>query len=167
LLTALGIASVISIAMVAVRFLLFNNVTTINEIKKYTDMAILGIVPKYKKEIPVSQLLVDKNPKSSISEAFRSLRTNLQFLSSSETSKTIAISSSISGEGKTFIAINLGGIIAFAGKKVIILDLDMRTPKIHIGFDAPNTIGISTILIAKNNYEEFHEQEKKKSKLYK
>jgi tyrosine-protein kinase Etk/Wzc len=154
LLTAIGIASILSIVMVAIRFLLFNNITTVNEIKKYTNMAILGIVPKYKKEIPVSQLLVDKNPKSSISEAFRSIRANLQFISNESGAKVVAITSSISGEGKTFVAINLAGIIAFAGKKVIVLDLDMRKPKIHIGFDAPNTHGMSTILIGKDNFED-------------
>ena len=61
-----------------------------------------------------------------------------------------AITSTIAGEGKTFIAINLGGIIAFSGKRVIILDLDMRRPKIHSGFGVKNESGMSTLLISRD-----------------
>ncbi|MBL0342044.1 MAG: hypothetical protein IPP71_14615 [Bacteroidetes bacterium] len=61
---------------------------------------MLGIIPKYKREIPISQLLVDKNPKSIIAEAFRSIRTNLQFISSDENAKVIAVTSTISEKEK-------------------------------------------------------------------
>ena len=61
----------------------------------------------------ISQLVVDKKPKSMLTESFRSIRTNLQFINNDENSKIIAVSSTISGEGKTFIALNLGGIISF------------------------------------------------------
>ncbi len=80
----------------------------------------------------VSQLIVDKSPKSMLTESFRAIRTNLQFINNDVKSKIIAVSSTISGEGKTFVAINLGGIIAFTGKKVVVIDLDMRKPKIHL-----------------------------------
>ena len=66
----------------------------------------------------------------------------------------IAISSTVSGEGKTFLAINLAGIIAFTGKKVVIIDLDMRKPKIHRGFGVKNKTGMSDILAGKNNFED-------------
>jgi capsular exopolysaccharide synthesis family protein len=62
----------------------------------------------------------------------------------------MAITSTISGEGKTFCTLNLGGIIAMSGKKVVILDLDMRKPKIHTGFGVKNDKGMSTILIDKD-----------------
>ncbi|MFN5628183.1 MAG: GumC family protein, partial [Bacteroidota bacterium] len=153
-LVAIIIALIASLSLVVVKYFLFNNITSTNEIKKYTNLSILGLVPTYKKQIPVSQLLVDNNPKSSIAEAFRSIRTNMQFITSESKSKVIAITSTVSGEGKTFIAINLAGIIAFAGKKVIILDLDMRKPKIHAGFNAPNLRGMSTLLIKKDIVED-------------
>ena len=98
--------------------------------------------------------MVDKSPKSLVAEAFRSVRTNLQFISNEPGSKIIALTSTISGEGKTFVAINLAGIIAFSGKRVVIIDLDMRKPKIHIGFSVENSIGMSTLLIGKNCVEE-------------
>jgi tyrosine-protein kinase Etk/Wzc len=141
--------------LVTLKYIFHNNITSLNEISKTSQasIGILGIVPKYNQEIPVSQLLIDKNPKSLISEAFRNIRTNLAFINTNEGAKVIAITSTVSGEGKTFVAINLAGIIAFSGKKVIILDLDMRKPKIHLGFGATNFNGMSTILIGRDSIE--------------
>lgn len=149
-------ALVASLLIIFTRYLSHNEINSLNEITKYTNasISILGIIPKCKVDIPVSQLLVDKSPKSLIAEAFRSVRTNLQFISNEPGSKIIALTSTISGEGKTFVAINLAGIIAFSGKRVVIIDLDMRKPKIHIGFGAENSKGMSTLLIGKNTVEE-------------
>jgi capsular exopolysaccharide synthesis family protein len=129
-----------------------NNITSLHEISKlsHASIGILGMTPKYKNEIPVSQMIVDKNPKSLIAEAFRTIRTNLQFVASENEAKVLAITSTVSGEGKTFVAINLGGIISFSNKRVIILDLDMRKPKIHLGFNVENNHGMSTLLIGKD-----------------
>ena len=143
-----------SLGLIVLRYLFYNEITSMNEIVKFIDVPMLGIVPNYKDSIPISQLLVDKKPKSLIAESLRSIRSNLEFLSTTEGSKMLAITSTISGEGKTFVAMNLAGIIAFSEKKVIILDLDMRKPKIHVGFGVPNDKGMSTILINRNTIEE-------------
>ncbi|MBP6648287.1 MAG: hypothetical protein KA281_01895, partial [Bacteroidia bacterium] len=66
---------IISFLIIFVRYLFYNEITSLDEINQYTDASLLGIIPKYKSEIPVSRLLVDKNPKSAISESFRSVRT--------------------------------------------------------------------------------------------
>ncbi len=147
---------VISVLLVLVRYILHDNITSLNDIAKASNasVGILGMVPKYKKEIPVSQLLVDKNPKSLIAESFRSIRTNLQFVENGPGPKVIAVTSTISGEGKTFVAINLAGIINFSDKRVVILDLDMRKPKIHLGFGVANVRGMSTLLIGKDSLEQ-------------
>jgi len=152
--SSLIVGFVLSFLLIIVKYLLHDQIDIISDIEPYTDAAILGIIPKYKREIPISQLLVDKNPKSIIAEAFRSIRTNLQFISNEKDAKIIALTSTISGEGKTFNAINLAGVIAFSGKKVVILDLDMRKPKIHLGFNVENNKGISTLLIGKDKVEE-------------
>jgi capsular exopolysaccharide synthesis family protein len=153
---SLLLAFLLSLILIIIRYLSHSEINSLNEISKYTHSAvsILGIVPKFKYDIPVSQLLVDKSPKSIIAEAFRSIRSNLQFISNEGGSKTIALTSTISGEGKTFVAINLGGIISFSGKKVIILDLDLRKPKIHLGFKTQNTVGMSTLLIGKDSIDD-------------
>jgi capsular exopolysaccharide synthesis family protein len=89
-----------------------------------------------------------------MAESFRSVRTNLQFLNAERSKTSIAVTSTISGEGKTFVSLNLAGIIAFGEKKVIVCDLDMRKPKIHKGFNAPNDKGMSTLLIGKHSMDE-------------
>ncbi|MGV3641793.1 MAG: GumC family protein [Adhaeribacter sp.] len=154
---AIGLASglVLGIGLIAVRYFMHNTISNIGEVERSTKAAVLGIVPRYTKEkLPVSKLIVDKNPKSAISESIRSIRTNLEFISSSKKKRLITITSTVSGEGKTFVAVNLGGIIALSDQKVIILDLDLRKPKVNIAFDAENNIGVSTILIEKHTVQE-------------
>ncbi len=156
LITYLLTGLIASVLIVLVRYILHDNITSLNDIAKASNasVGILGMVPKYKKEIPVSQLLVDKNPKSLIAESFRSIRTNLQFVENGPGPKVIAVTSTISGEGKTFVAIHLAGIINFSDKRVVILDLDMRKPKIHLGFGVANVRGMSTLLIGKDSLEQ-------------
>jgi tyrosine-protein kinase Etk/Wzc len=133
-----------------------NKIYSIHDVMKYSNqgVSLIGVVPKYDSQIPVSQLIVDKNPKSIISEAFRTIRTNLSFIDNTPGSKLISISSTVSGEGKTFIAINIAGILAFTGKRVVLIDLDMRKPKIHKGFGVKNDIGMSTILTGENTIDQ-------------
>ena len=144
------VALVINIILLIVRYLLFNEITSPDDIRVYSQVPVAGIVPLYKTKLPVSQLLVDIKPNSVFSEAFRSVRSSLEFIKNIKESKTIAISSTISGEGKTFIALNLGGIYSFQGKKTILIDLDLRKPRFHLCFNTDNSKGLSTILIGKN-----------------
>ena len=119
-----------------------------------SEISTLGFIPFVKDKMEISQLIVDKKPKSMLTESFRAIRTNLQFINNDVNSKIIAVSSTISGEGKTFIAINLGGIIAFTGKRVVVIDLDMRKPKIHLAFGTKNENGMSEILSKKTKIED-------------
>ena len=145
----------LGLGLIAGRYLLHNTITSLPELERSSLAAVLGVIPRYKKEkLPISKLIVDKNPKSAISESIRSVRTNLEFISSSKNKRLISITSTVSGEGKTFVAVNLGAIISQSNQRVIILDLDLRKPKIHQAFDAENTKGISTILIERHSVAE-------------
>jgi capsular exopolysaccharide synthesis family protein len=128
------------------KYLFYNEIPSLHDLVKYTHAPVIGVIPKYKNEIPSNQLLVLKKPKSLIAEALRAIRTNLQFIDNEPGSKLVAVTSTISGEGKTFFAMNLAGILAFSDKKVIVIDFDMRKPKIHKGFNVDNVKGVSTIL---------------------
>ncbi len=148
LLVALLTSLLFSLGLVFLRYLFHDKIYSLADITRYSsgNVSLLGIIPKYPNDIPVSQLIVDKNPKALISEAFRAVRTNLGFINATPGSKIVSITSTISGEGKTFVAINIAGVLAFTGKKVVLIDLDMRKPKIHKGFGVSNTIGMSTVL---------------------
>ncbi|NLL27743.1 MAG: polysaccharide biosynthesis tyrosine autokinase [Bacteroidales bacterium] len=137
-----------SIAFLIIRYILYDEIVSLRDVKKLTKIPILGVVPKYKSHIPASQLIVDTRPRSLLAESLRAIRTNLQFIKNVPHSKVVSISSTVSGEGKTFVAINLAGVLAFNNKKVIVLDFDLRKPKIHIGFNTDNDKGISTILLS-------------------
>ncbi|HAC25364.1 MAG TPA: hypothetical protein DCE81_10655 [Cytophagales bacterium] len=133
----------------------FNDkINSIREIEQTTDVPVLGTIPVSKK-IRKDELHVVTNPKSMVSEAIRSLRTNLDFFSTGRDRKFITISSSISGEGKSFLAMNLGAVLALSHKRVALLDLDMRKSKTDqsIKPDDPAK-GMSTILIRKFKWQE-------------
>ncbi len=136
----------LGIGVFLLKYLFYNEIPSLHDILKYTQSPVIGVIPKYKSEIPPNQLLVLKKPKSLISEALRAIRTNLQFINNDPGPKLVAVTSTISGEGKTFFAMNLAGILAFSDKKVIVIDFDMRKPKIHLGFNVENIKGVSTIL---------------------
>jgi len=145
-----------SILFIGVRYFLHNKITSQTELERYTSIPILGVVPQYQKEkLDLSKLIIDRNPKSPVSESLRSIRTNMEFLKVESSQKLISVTSTVSGEGKTFLAINLGGIISLSNQKVLLVDMDMRRPKIHLAFDNPETSkGLSTILIGKHTLEE-------------
>ncbi len=149
-------ALVFSLLIIFLRYFLHNTITSLTEITRQlkSSVSVLGIVPNYKSDVPISQLVIDKNPKSQISEAFRTIRSNMNFINNKPGSKIIAVTSSISGEGKTFVCLNIAGILAYTGKKVILLDLDMCKPKIHKGFGVSNLNGMSTILTNMTSIEE-------------
>ena len=94
----------------------------------------------------MSSIVVTNRPKSGISESFRGVRSNLEFLEEEKGFRSIAVTSTIPGEGKTFVAINLAAIIAMQGKRVLLVDVDLRKPRIHKIFDLPNAAGMSTLL---------------------
>jgi tyrosine-protein kinase Etk/Wzc len=145
---------VINFLFVGFVYLLNNKITNLSELERIKSAPVLGSVPlsRYKNEEVIHIL---NHPKSMVSEALRSIRTNLDFFNILAENKVIAISSTVSGEGKSFIAANLGAVLAFSRKKVILLDLDMRKAKVtQAGIRTDTTKGVSTILIRKNSWEE-------------
>ena len=98
-----------------------------SDIEKYTDIPFLGEVNYDRSKSPI---VIAEGKRSFIAEQFRQLRTSLGYMGIDETHKRILITSSISGEGKSFIAINLGISLALMGKKVVLLELDLAQTKI-------------------------------------
>ena len=98
-------------------------------------------------------LITIKEPNSPVSEAYRTLRTNIQYSSFDKKVKTVLITSSGPGEGKTTIASNLALVIAQGGNKTILIDCDQRKPKVHKLFKLSNTTGLSNMLVGEAEME--------------
>ncbi len=94
-----------------------------------------------------NEIIVDRDPKSPLSEAIKNIRTNLQFASVDGSVKNILITSSTSGEGKSFVTANLAAAFAKLGSKVLIIDCDMRLGRQHKIFSLSNAVGLSNLLI--------------------
>jgi capsular exopolysaccharide synthesis family protein len=103
----------------------------------------------------LKRLITFNNPKSKASEAFRTLRTNLQFSAIDNDLKFILITSSGASEGKSTILSNLAITYAQAGKKTLILDCDLRKPSIHKQFSLDNSEGLTNYLIGETELEEY------------
>ncbi len=127
-----------------------NKVIDKKDIEKGTKAPILGFIShnSLQTEIPV----VEK-PGSTLAESFRSVRTNLKYFIKDTKNPVISVSSTISSEGKTFIAINLAAIIASNGNKVLLIGLDLRKPRIHRIFGIDKDNGISNFLIGQEKFE--------------
>lgn len=122
-----------------------------NDIKKQTQTPLVGTIGHNTRD---SEIPVAANPQSAIAESFRGLRTNLQYFLREKDHKVISITSTISGEGKTFTSINLAAIFAQAGRKTLLVSLDLRKPKIHRVFNMENRVGLSNYLIDKAEYKD-------------
>lgn len=92
------------------------------------------------------ELIVERTPKSPVAEVFRTLRTNIQFMNSKKKMRTLLVTSTMPGEGKSWVSANLAITFAQAGKRVLIIDADMRKGRQHVMFNVENRMGLSNFL---------------------
>jgi capsular exopolysaccharide synthesis family protein len=141
------IAGVAGLAIPLLIFILFellnNKVQSKEDVEKMTTIPFIGGVGH---NAATTNLIVREKPKSGVAESFRALRSNLNYFTSNKTKQVFMVSSSISGEGKTFTTINLATVFALSGKRTLIVGADMRRPKIFEDFGGTNTHGLSTYL---------------------
>jgi capsular exopolysaccharide synthesis family protein len=128
-----------------------DKVNTRYDIEKLTDVSVLGEVGH---SYSSSSMIVSKTNRSMVSEQFRIIRSNLQYVLSKVEKPVIMITSSFSAEGKSFITTNLGGVMALAGKKTVMLEFDIRKPKLFSGMKLGSKVGITNFLVGKANMED-------------
>ena len=138
---------IIPVSIISLIEFLNEKIRSKSDITKITNIPILGVVGHSE---TLNHLSVLNNPKSIIAESFRSIRTNIQYLSTEKTCKVITITSSVGSEGKTFCSTNLASILSIAGYKTLIIGADLRKPMIHKSFELSNKNGLSSFLIGKN-----------------
>lgn len=144
----------IPLMVVFLMTLLDNNINTIEDIQKLTKIPVIGVVGK---KNTLNNLSVFEKPKSPLSESFRAIRSSLQFLYKKQNrqgAKTLMLTSSVSGEGKTFCSINLATVFAMSDKKTVILGLDLRKPRIFGDFNIDNIVGVVNYLIGQKSIDE-------------
>ena len=145
----LGLA--VPFAVIYILDLLNDKIRSRRDIEKATDAPILADISFTEHYEP---LVLSGNNRSIMAEQIRSLRTNLSFLNPGAGVQSILFTSGMSGEGKSFISLNLGVSLAMTQKKTIILELDMRKPKLHEALKMKNTLGLSNYLVGQASLDE-------------
>jgi capsular exopolysaccharide synthesis family protein len=115
-----------------------------------------NIVAKRKKQFKtnIRSLITKFNPKSPISEQYRTIRTNVEFASVDKELRTLLVTSSGPSEGKSSTTANMAVVFAQQGKKVLLIDADLRKPTVHYTFKLDNRIGLSTLLVGEQTLDE-------------
>lgn len=135
----------IPFAGIFLRDMLNDTVQEVRDVEKGTATPILGEIGH---NASGNMLVITKESRSSSAELFRLLRANLQFAAGGKENKVILVTSSMSGEGKTFFSLNLAASLVMTGKRVVVLGFDLRKPKLTQGVNLPNNIGITNYLIS-------------------
>jgi len=145
-----------------------NTVRTQEDLERVLGFTFLGVVPSIKesqrdkvreRKEPFADLLsrdlfIHGNPKSSIAECCRSIRTNLHFMSPDKELHRLLVTSAGPREGKTSTAINLATVIAQSNHRVLLVDTDMRRPRLHKAFGQENRVGMTNLILGELDYEE-------------
>jgi len=130
---------------------LHNKIVDKKDIERGTDVPIIGFIGhnNSKNEIPVKE-----KPGSSLAESFRTIRTNLKYYLNGEKKAIISVTSTLSGEGKTFMSLNLAAILAMLGKKTLLVGVDLRKPRLNKILGHSDNEGLSTFLIGEADISE-------------
>ena len=153
---ALGIGLGAAVAFLA--DLLEARVRTLAEIRKLVDLPLIGVIPFIKDNKIVAAgtvgLLSYQKPQSALAECYKTTRTNLEFLRRSRQAHVLLVASSLPGDGKTTTVSNLAITLASTGRRVLLIDGDLRNPSLHKLFDMPREGGFSDALLSLESIEQ-------------
>lgn len=153
---ALLFGLVVGCAVVVLLEFLENTVRSQSDVEEHLGLAFLGFVPRVEgkgENARERDLYVHREPKSSVAECCRAIRTNLLFMSPDKPFKTLVVTSSGPQEGKSTTCIFLGVAMAQSGNRVLLLDTDMRRPRLHRAFGVPNDVGISSLVVGEGTLD--------------
>lgn len=147
----------ISIGIIILMRFIYNRIPDKETIESLSKTPVIGVIKKLDNEEKDDnyELYVMKSPKSIFSESIRGIRTNVNFILKGGVNKIVCVTSSVSGEGKTFSTVNLAASLTLLGHKVVIVGCDLRRPKIHLTFrNMTNDVGLTTYLIGKHELKD-------------
>lgn len=142
-----------SVLVALLRDLLDNKVRKEDDIRLLTDAPVLASVPAVKSSELLASLS-DHEVQMIHTESYRELRTNLRFLERRESSRSLLVTSSVKGEGKTATSINLAAALSRSGSRVLLIDADLRDPSVHDCLGIEGGAGLSNVLIGDADLEE-------------
>lgn len=150
---ALAAGLVLGYGGALIREVLDTRVTTERDVSRVTDATVIGGIA-FDREAAKHPLIVQVDPHSSRAEAFRTLRTNLQFIDAAERPKTLVFTSSMPGEGKTTTTANLALTMAASGSSVVVIEGDLRRPRLLDYMGMEGSVGLTNVLIGEADIED-------------
>lgn len=150
ILFALG-GLLLPVVAITLRDLLNKRVVQRSDVDELTNAPVIGEIANVKHKNPI---VVSGNDRTAVSEQIRALRTNLQFLRSGGNNLVLQVTSSISGEGKSFVVVNLGASLALIKRPTVVLEMDLRRPTLHSKFGLPVQTGLSSYLVGQAELDE-------------
>lgn len=143
----LGLLAGVGLAFLAEK--MDTSIVSQEQVEEVLGLSFLGIIPRIPqtKDGALAELVVHHLPKSATAECLRAVRTNLLFMSPEKPLRTILVTSSGPQEGKTTTAASLAITMSGSGNKVLLVDGDMRRPRVHRIFGLPNTVGLSALIL--------------------
>lgn len=146
---------VMGLALALLLEFLDSSITTQAQIEERLGLTFLGFVPTIPETAGSSpDLHIHREPKSLIAECMRAIRTNVLFMSPDKPFKRMLVTSSGPQEGKSTTTINLGIAMAQSGNRVLIIDTDMRRPRVHKAFGVPNDVGVSSLIVGEQKLDD-------------
>lgn len=153
-LLAAAVGLMLAVGIVFLVEYLDDTLKTMEDVERILQLPVIGFIAEieHQKEGD-GGVYVSRQPRSPVSEAFRLLRTNLEFASVDHPIRRLLLTSTSPSEGKTTVAVNLAAIVAQSGRKVTLLDADLRRPRIHHFLGLPNNLGLSDLFLGSATLE--------------
>lgn len=141
------IGAVLAVAAAFLLEFIDDTIKTPEEVTRIAELPLLAGLPPFKTDLSQNELITYYQPRSHVSEAFRVLRTGVQFSSLDKTHASILITSGAPNEGKSMVSANLSVVLAQAGSRVLLVDTDLRRPRQHVIFNLSNDRGLTSYLL--------------------
>lgn len=150
-LMGIGIGLALPLLFILLKEFLDERIKSSRKLQKSTDIPIIGMVGH--NDLSYG-LVVHKSPKSPVAESFRAIRTNLQFFALEKDKKIFIVTSSVSGEGKSFCSMNMASVLAVGNKKTLLMGLDLRKPRNYTDFGLGKIKGLTEYMVGEATKDE-------------
>ncbi len=130
-----------------------NTIKSPEDVERYLGIPLLGVLAKSREQVSSAELIAHEMPRSVFAEAVRSVRTSVAFSIIDKPKKLIMVTSAVQGEGKSFLVSNLASTFALTGNNTLIVDTDLRKPRLSEVFSVTRNPGLSNLLIGENDLE--------------